>query len=167
MDYCVTRARISFNSGAAENTYLTLAFTTLGSSSTIDHGSTQVSIIGQCNERFIGCLVALEISREPSGCDASRGRAMKARLVYCIDFHSRSGSTCFSFASDQNGRTLWGVVSSEVVSNPVSVLCTGGFSLVVQWKPFISFQYVSHPHIQPVPDGGATVNASPASFRNT
>lgn len=45
MDDCVTWARISFNSGAAENTYLTLAFTTLGSS-TIDHDSTQVPRIG-------------------------------------------------------------------------------------------------------------------------
>lgn len=45
MDHCVTRARISFNSGAAENTYLTLAFTTLGFL-TIDHDSTQVPRIG-------------------------------------------------------------------------------------------------------------------------
>lgn len=45
MDHCVTRARISFNSGAAENTYLTLAFTTLGLL-TIDHDSTQVPRIG-------------------------------------------------------------------------------------------------------------------------
>lgn len=45
MDHCVTRARISFNSGAAENTYLTLAFTTLGFL-TIDHDSTQVLRIG-------------------------------------------------------------------------------------------------------------------------
>lgn len=45
MDHCVTRARISFNSGAAEYTYLTLAFTTLGFL-TIDHDSTQVPRIG-------------------------------------------------------------------------------------------------------------------------
>lgn len=49
MDHCVTRARISFNSGAAENTYLTLAFTTLGFL-TIDHDSTQVPRIGQCKQ---------------------------------------------------------------------------------------------------------------------
>lgn len=32
---------------------------------------------------------------------------MKARLVYCIDFNSRSGSNCLSFGFISEWRTLW------------------------------------------------------------
>lgn len=73
MDHCVTRARISFNSGAAENTYLTLAFTTLGFL-TIDHDSTQVPRIGQCKQTY----VALTSTRDQ---DRPAFRSLQIRMA--------------------------------------------------------------------------------------